>query len=134
MPTGEIVNFTEPSVKRAITFIDGQNLYHHSRSVFNCTHPNYDVMALSKAICDTQGWYLKRVNFYTGVPEPSDDAYWHKFWSKKLLSITRGGSKIFSRRLRYREKTVNIEGTDHTFKVGEEKGIDVRIALGPVFS
>ena len=125
-------NFVEPSIKRAVAFIDGQNLYHHARAAFNCTHPNYDVMALAKAICDAQGWYLKRVNFYTGVPEPTDDAYWHKFWSKKLLSITRGGSKIFSRRLRCREKTVTIDGTRHTFTVGEEKGIDVRIALDAV--
>jgi hypothetical protein len=89
-------------------------------------------MALAKTICEAQGWYLKRVNFYTGVPEPTDDAYWHKFWSKKLLSITRSGSKIFSRCLRYRDKTVTIDGTDHTITVGEEKGIDVRIALDAV--
>jgi uncharacterized LabA/DUF88 family protein len=132
MPTSEAIHFAEPTTKRAIAFIDGQNLYHHARAAFNCTHPNYDVMALAKAICEKQGWYLKRVNFYTGVPEPADDAYWHNFWSKKLLSITRGGSKVFTRRLRYREKTVTIDGTRHTITVGEEKGIDVRIALDAV--
>ena len=37
---------------------------------------------------------------------------------------------VFSRSLRYRNQRVKLpDGTEHTFLVGEEKGIDVRIAI-----
>ena len=37
---------------------------------------------------------------------------------------------MFSRPLRYRNRVVNLPGgRQHTFLTGEEKGIDVRIAL-----
>ncbi|MFA5429955.1 MAG: NYN domain-containing protein [Candidatus Omnitrophota bacterium] len=40
------------------------------------------------------------------------------------------GIKIFSRSLRYRNQTVRLpDGTTYTFLVGQEKGIDVRIAI-----
>jgi hypothetical protein len=42
----------------------------------------------------------------------------------------RQGVHLFTRSLRYRNRTVRLsDGSDHTFLVGEEKGIDVRIAL-----
>lgn len=42
----------------------------------------------------------------------------------------RQGIVVFSRPLRYRNKVVKLpDGTSHTFLQGEEKGIDVRIAL-----
>jgi len=47
---------TEPLVKRAVVFIDGQNLYHSVRESFGYTYPNYDVVALSRSICQTKGW------------------------------------------------------------------------------
>jgi len=37
----------EPAVKRAIAFVDGQNLFHNSRNVFGYTYPNYDVQKLA---------------------------------------------------------------------------------------
>jgi hypothetical protein len=119
----------EPSLKRAVVFIDGQNLYHHARAAFDCSHPNYDVMALSRAICTSKGWFLKQVRFYTGTPGLHDDPQWHNFWAKKLLAIKRQGVYVFSRRLRYREKEIKIENKTHSVLVGEEKGIDIRIAL-----
>lgn len=119
----------EPEIKRAIAFIDGQNLYHHARSAFDVTHPNYDVLALARKICQSHGWFFKSVRFYTGMPELADDPRWHHFWAKKLLTIKRQGVHVYSRRLRYREKDVTIEGTTHKIIVGEEKGIDIRIAL-----
>jgi hypothetical protein len=51
------------------------------------------------------------------------------FWAKKLLAVKRQGVHVYSRRLRYREKEIEIEGKTHTIAVGEEKGIDIRIAL-----
>ena len=42
----------------------------------------------------------------------------------------RQGVHVFSRSLRYRNKTVQLPGgAAHTFLAGEEKGIDVRIVL-----
>lgn len=73
--------------------------------------------------------HLKKVQFYTGTPEKADDPKWHDFWAKKLLTIKRQGCTVYSRRLRYRDKTITINDETHTIKVGEEKGIDIRIAL-----
>jgi hypothetical protein len=37
---------------------------------------------------------------------------------------------VFSRPLRYRNETIQLpDGTTHTFLVGQEKGVDIRIAL-----
>ena len=42
----------------------------------------------------------------------------------------RQGIAVFSRPLRYRNKRVKLpDGTTHTFLAGEEKGVDIRIAL-----
>ena len=49
----------EPSVKRAIAFVDGQNLFHNVRYAFGYTYPNYDVQKLSQAVCNAQGWTAK---------------------------------------------------------------------------
>lgn len=35
----------EPIVKRAVTFIDGQNLFHAAREAFGYIYPNYDVLS-----------------------------------------------------------------------------------------
>src|SRR5580658_3606963 len=70
----------EPAVKRTIAFVDGQNLYHNARNVFGYTYPNYDVQKLAQAVCAAKGWSPERVQFYTGVPSPTDNAHWHGFW------------------------------------------------------
>lgn len=55
---------------------------------------------------------------------------WNRFWTNKLASMGRQGITVFSRPLRYRNKVVSLpDGTTHSFLHGEEKGIDVRIAL-----
>ena len=67
---------------------------------------------------------------YTGVPDPTDNEFWHHFWAGKLGVMGRQGIHVYSRSLRYRNKTVRLnDGTKHTFLSGEEKGIDVRITL-----
>lgn len=120
----------EPAVKRTIAFVDGQNLYHNARSVFGYTYPNYDVQKLAQAVCASRGWQLRRVQFYTGVPSAADNAFWHGFWSNKLAMMGRRGVMVFSRPLVYRNKTIQVPGSGaHTFLTGEEKGIDVRLAL-----
>jgi uncharacterized LabA/DUF88 family protein len=120
----------EPAVKRTIAFVDGQNLFHNARNVFGYTYPNYDVHKLASAVCAGQGWKLERVQFYTGVPSAADNAYWHGFWSNKLAIMGRRGAVVYSRPLVYRNKTIQVPGFgNYTFPSGEEKGIDVRLAL-----
>jgi len=110
--------------------VDGQNLFHAAREAFGYTYPNYDVLALATAVSERQGWDLVQVRFYTGIPDPSDDPFWNAFWSAKLAVMGRQGIHLFSRTLRYRNRIVHLpDGTQHTFLAGEEKGIDVRIAL-----
>ena len=120
----------EPIQRRAAVFIDGQNLFHSIRESFGYTYPNYDVRALARRICHDKGWELAQVRFYTGVPALSDDARWHKFWSHKLAMMGRQEIHVYSRPLRYRNKRVTLpDGSEYTFLAGEEKGIDVRIAI-----
>ena len=120
----------EPRVKRAAAFVDGQNLFHSVRAAFGYTYPNYDVLALAQALCAVAGWTLVETKFYTGIPDAEDDLRWRTFWSGKLAVMGRQGVSVFSRSLRYQNKTVRLsDGTVHTILAGEEKGVDVRIAI-----
>lgn len=128
----------EPTLKRTVAFIDGQNLFHSAREAFGYTYPNYDINLLAKAVCRTKGWTLLQSRFYTGIPDRRDNARWNQFWAAKLLAMSRSGVHTYTRALRYRNKTVplpnrpefgGMAGKEHVFLAGEEKGIDVRIAL-----
>ncbi len=123
----------EPEEKDAIAFVDGQNLFHSVREAYGYTYPNYDILALARSVCDSQGWTLRQVRFYTDVPDAADNDRWHQFWEAKLLSLGRAGVYTFKRALRYRNRTINLpDGSTYTFKSAEEKGIDVRIAVDVV--
>jgi uncharacterized LabA/DUF88 family protein len=119
-----------PVSPRAVSFIDGQNLFYAAKEAFGYSYPNYDPLCLSRTICQAHGWNFTEVRFYTGVPDTQDDPFWHHFWTAKLAQMGRLGVHIFSRPLRYRNQTVTLpDGTKHTFLVGQEKGVDVRLAL-----
>jgi len=121
---------SEPAEKRTIAFFDGQNLYHAAKKAFGYTYPNYDPVKLAQAVCDSRGWQLRETRFYTGVPDTADDAFWHDFWKKKLAGLGRRGVIVYSRSLRYRNRLVKCpDGSQHTYLSGEEKGVDIRIAL-----
>lgn len=121
---------TEPAEKRAVVFVDGQNLFHAAKEAFGYRHPNYDIQKLATAVASTAGWNLSRVQFYTGIPDESDNSAWHHFWQAKLAVMGRQGIRVFSRPLRYRNQTIALpDGSTHTFLVGQEKGVDIRIAL-----
>ena len=110
--------------------MDGQNLFHAAREAFGYTYPSYDVSALAKQVCMGQGWELTQVRFYTGIPGVGDDPRWHFFWTHKLAAMGRQGVVVYSRPLRYRNRTVALpDGTQHSLLTGEEKGVDVRITL-----
>jgi len=120
----------EPADKRTIAFIDGQNLYHAVREAFGYNYPNYDPQKLAETICASQGWKLVQTRFYTGIPSQQDNPFWHKFWCNKLLAMKRKGVHVFGRELRYRNVIVKLpDGGEYSFLTGQEKGIDVRIAL-----
>jgi len=120
----------EPPIKRAVAFVDGQNLFHAAREAFGYTYPNYDVTALAEQVCARQGWELEQVRFYTGIPDVGANPRWHSFWTHKLAAMGRQGVVVYSRSLRYRNRRVELpDGTRHYVLTGEEKGIDVRIAL-----
>jgi uncharacterized LabA/DUF88 family protein len=120
----------EPTIKRAIAFVDGQNLFFSAKEAFGHTYPNYDFPALASAVCADKGWNLEQARFYTGIPDRSIDPIWNHFWTGKLLAMSRQGVEVFSRPLRYRNKSVKLpSGQRHAVPTAEEKGIDVRIAI-----
>ena len=122
--------YLEPSIKHAVVFIDGQNLFHAAKEAFSYKEPNYDLLALSELLCKLEGWKLSQVRFYSGIPDPIENPRWHSYWIAKLAAMGHRGVEVFSRPLRYRDETVKLpDGTTHTFRVGREKDIDVRIAL-----
>jgi len=116
-------------------FIDGQNLFHAAKEAFGYSYPNYDVAALVERLCRQEGWQLDQTHFYTGIPDAADDPFWNHFWMAKLAAMGRQRVRIFSRPLRYRNQTVRLPGGGtHIFLVGQEKGVDIRIALDIVRS
>jgi uncharacterized LabA/DUF88 family protein len=120
----------EPAIKRAVAFFDGQNLFHSAKAAFGYSFPNYDPHALAHAVCDSQGWKCTGVRFYSGVPDATDNAFWNHFWTAKGAQMGRQGIHVYTRPLRYRIKQVKLpDGSFHAFLDGDEKGIDVRIAL-----
>ena len=123
----------EPRAKRAVGFYDGQNLYHHAKAAFGHYYPNYDPVRLFREICRQQDWIESGVRFYTGVPAADKDPFWHQFWSKKLLALRRAGVLVVQRTLKYQTvRVVDDLGEEKTFTTGQEKGIDVRLALDVV--
>ena len=121
----------EPQNKRVCAFFDGQNLFHSAKKAFGYQYPNYDPLLLAEAVVARQpGWVLAEVHFYTGVPSSLVSPHWNHFWIKKLQAMGSRGVKTFTRPLRYRNTTVALPGGATTaVQVGQEKGIDVRIAI-----
>ena len=123
----------EPQIKRTYAFIDGQNLFYAVKEAFGYGYPNYDPLALAKAVCQTQNWILTKVFIYTGVPDERDKPAWNYFWNKKLAFMGTRGIVTYSRPLKYRNQHIKLnDGTFVTTPVGQEKGIDIRIALDVV--
>lgn len=120
----------EPTNKRTFAFFDGQNLFYAAKEAFGYSYPNYDPRLLAETICRTQGWRLSEVHFYTGVPLATDKPDWNYFWTAKMAVMGTRGIHTFSRPLRYRHQTVTQpNGSTTVAQVGQEKGVDVRIAL-----
>ena len=120
----------EPPQKRCYIFFDGQNLFHHAKEAFGYRYPNFDPHKLSERICSGNNWQIVRICFYTGIPSVMDKPFWNHFWTAKMAIMGTRGIQTFSRPLRYRNQTVILpDGTVTVVPVGQEKGVDVRIAL-----
>ncbi len=48
----------EPADKRAIVFVDGQNLFHAAKEAFGYRFPNYDVLKLASVVVARAGLKL----------------------------------------------------------------------------
>ncbi len=71
--------------------------------------------ALAKALVEREpNRSLSEIRFYTGVPDPHRDYFWHQFWNNKLRYLL--SKKIYVYRGR-----VNPGG--------QEKGVDVSLAI-----
>ena len=120
----------EPLTKRVIGFVDGQNLFYAAKQAFGYSYPNYDPKRLTEVVAAGHGWTVAGARFYTGVPDQADNPVWNHFWTAKCASMGRQGVDCFTRSLRYRNQTIELPGGGSTtILVGQEKGIDVRIAL-----
>jgi len=123
----------EPPGKRAVAFIDAQNLFHAAKDAFGYRHPNFDPLKLAGSVCESRQWELAETRLYTGVPAAADNPHWNHFWTAKLAQMGREGVVTYSRALRYRNQTVRLpDGREHTILVGQEKGVDIRVALDVV--
>ena len=124
---------SEPESKRAAAFFDGQNLFYGVKGAFGYNFPNYDPKKLAEAVCAQEGWHLASTHFYTGIPDETDNLHWHHFWTTKLAVMGTRDINTFSRPLRYRNRRIECPGEIVvTQLVGQEKGIDIRIALDVV--
>ena len=123
----------EPASKRAIAYIDGQNLFNAVKEAFGYPYPNYNIRQLAETTCAQRGWILTEINFYTGIPDPGIDLSRHHFWVAKLAAMGTRCIRTYSRPLRYSNQLVKLpDGTLTTTLVGREKGIDIRLALDVV--
>ena len=75
---------SEPPVKRAVAFIDAQNLFHAAKEAFGYRHPNFDPLKLAAKVCEARKWELAEARLYTGVPAVADSPHWNHFWTAKL--------------------------------------------------
>ncbi len=122
-----------PEIKRAVSFIDGQNLFRHAKDAFGHYHPNYDPRKLSDAICAACGWANYGVRFYTGVPDANRAPMWHDYWARRLTAMTRAGIVVIRRPLRYRVERVRLpDGSLREIAAEREKGVDLRLGLDVV--
>ena len=122
-----------PLTKRVISFADGQNLFYGARESFGYSYPNYDIRRLTEVIAANRGWSVSGTRFYSGVPDETDNPFWNHFWTAKCAVMGTQGVDCFTRALRYRNQTIELpNGNATTILVGQEKGIDVRIALDMV--
>ena len=77
--------------------------------------PSYDVEKLAASLVnDLPQRTLTEVRFYTGVPGPTADPFWHGFWTNKCRYLRNRGIYVYTGRVN---------------SARQEKGVDVSLAL-----
>ena len=109
---------------RTIVLIDGQNLYHLARIAWApvppsgstpYSWPSYDVEQFAAHLVGRLPQRtLAEVRFYTGVPAPAVNQFWHDFWTNKCRHLRNQGVHVYTGRVN---------------SAGQEKGVDVSLAL-----
>ncbi len=109
---------------RTLVLIDGQNLYHLARIAWApmppdrsspYSWPSYDVDDLAATLVARMPQRtLSEIRFYTGVPAPSVNQFWHYFWTNKCRRLRNQGVHVYTGRVN---------------SAGQEKGVDVSLAL-----
>ena len=119
----------EPDVKRTVAFFDGQNLFHHRREAFGYDYPSYAPRPSRHRYAKPRDSTLVRFIFIRASPAKLM-IHLEELLGRKVAGNVVRRHQDFSRSLRYRKKKVKIrDGIERSTVVGEEKGIDVRIAL-----
>jgi uncharacterized LabA/DUF88 family protein len=130
-----------------IVFIDGQNLYRtakdawcpgpnitlkHTDTGYKYIWPSYDVEKLATALVSmVSGRVLSQIRFYTGVPRPDQNAYWHSFWERKLKYLMSQGVQVYKGRINegQQEKGVDVSIAVDLIRYTYEKSYDVAIIV-----
>ena len=55
------VPLIEPALKRAVAFVDGQNLFYAAKEAFGYQYPNYDILKLAQLVCKSKAWNLEPI-------------------------------------------------------------------------
>jgi hypothetical protein len=107
-----------PTLPKAVSFFDGQNLYRSAKRVYGYIYPNYDPQKLAQQICGNQGWQLVETRFYTGFSNHREDPFWNHFWRAKFAQMKRDGVFVIfkkfaiSGRADYPSSWTNTHGTN----------------------
>lgn len=120
----------EVAIKRAIAFLDGQNLFHAARLRFGVTRPNYHPRSLAREVCAWNGWTYTQTRFYTGIHRSYENPIWYGYWARKLSALQKYPDVyVFQKELSYVTVRSTINGKEKKVRTAREKGIDVRISL-----
>jgi uncharacterized LabA/DUF88 family protein len=121
-------------VRTAVVFVDGQNVMYSFGRTFHVRRLDFDLPGVVKAVCAAQGWTVRGINFYTGLPRRDIDQELHDYWMRRLSHLGRVGVHPWKRRLAYSTRTTRCPecGHEHTRTVAREKGVDARICLDAV--
>ena len=107
---------------RTLALIDGQNLYRLAMRAYGSGSPyhwpSYDDVKLTHALASTTpGRAVSEIRFYTGVPNQSQNAFWHKFWNNEVRALQRQGVYVYRGQLNSNGQSI------------QEKGVGVSLAI-----